>query len=178
LTNEKNRGLQNISKLKREITRYTIIAALVAEVIFLLFIGPGILFPYGLAIGTCIAIVNLHVIEATIGQAVYKGKKGPVILGFIIRGLLYGGSFLLAAKTSYITAIGAAIGFLLPRIVLYIRHGLAPAIRKKLGKEPPTEYRTDTRSRVFIKEPWIVRYRKGRAYMTFRHYKKIRKDAN
>ena len=142
--------------------------------IFLVLVGPDILFPYGLAIGVCIAIVNLHVIGITIEQAVYRGKKGPVTLGFIIRALLYGGAFLLAVKTSYITAIGAAVGFLLPRIVLYIRLGLAPAVRKKLAKEPPAVYRADARSRVFIKEPWIVRYRKGRAYMTFRHYKKIR----
>ena len=172
----KNRGWQNISKYKKEITRYTIIAALVAEVISLPIFKPGILFPYGLAIGVCIAIVNLHVISITIEQAVNRGKKGPVILGLVIRILLYGGAFLLAAKTSGVTAIGAAIGFLLPRIVLYIKYGLAPAIRRKLGKEPPAIYKTDTRSMVFIKEPLMVKYKRGRTYMTHRHFKKRREN--
>jgi len=145
-------------------------------VISLPIVGPGILFPYGLAIGTCVSIINLGIISISIGSAVERGKKGPVIVGYIVRILLYAGAFLLAIKTSGITGLGAAIGFMLPRITLYIRYALLPLIRRKLGKESQAVYMTDTHSRVFVKEPWLVRYNRGRAYVTHRHFRKVRID--
>ena len=148
---------------------------MIAELISLLVLGPNILFPYGLAIGACVAIVNLSVISVTINQAIERGKKGPVIWGFILRVVLYGGAFWLAVTTSGVSGVGAAIGFLLPRITLYIRYGLLLALRRKLKKEPAPVYKADTRSNVFIKEPWLVRYsKKGRSYVTHRHYRKVR----
>ncbi len=137
-------------------------------------IGPGILFPYGLAIGACISIVNLSVISVSIDRAIAKGKEGPVIIGFIVRILLYAGAVVVPARTSGISAVGAVVGLLLPHIVLYVKYGLIPWIRRKTGKEPETVYAVDTRSRMFIKEPWMIRYSKGRTYLTHRRYKKIR----
>ena len=136
--------------------------------------GPNILFPYGLAVGVCAAIVNLNIISVSIDRAVERGRRGPVIIGFIIRILLYAGAFWLAVRTSGISGLGAAIGFLLPRVTMYVRHVFMPWLRRRLGKEPLAVYRTDTKSNVFVKEPWSVRYNKGRAYKTFRHYKKVR----
>ena len=164
----------NIPKIKREITIYTIIAAAACEVISLPIFGLGILFPYGLAIGVCVAIVNLSVISSSIDKAVERGRKGPVVAGLIIRILLYGGAFLLAVRTANISGLGAAVGFLLPRIMMHIRYALLPWLRIKTGREPAAVYVTDTRSNVFIKEPRLVRYNKGRAFVTHRHYKKIR----
>jgi hypothetical protein len=163
-----------IKDIKKEVILYTIISAAAAELISLPLIGPNIFFPYGLAIGTCIAIINLNIISKSIDRAVETGRKAPVTLGLIVRILLYGGGFLLAAGTSGLSGLGAAIGFLLPRAVLYITKALAPAIKRKITKEPAAVYVTDTSSNLFIKEPWIVRYRKGRTYITYRHYRKIR----
>ena len=132
------------------------------------------MFPYGLAIGACVAIVNLNIISTSIDRAVAKGKKGPVIFGFILRLLLYFGAFWLAITTSGLTGLGAAIGFLLPRIVLYISKGLVPFLKKKINKEPDPVYVTDTRSNMFIKEPSMVRSKNNRSYVTYRHYRKIR----
>ena len=50
---------------------------------------------------------------------------------------------------------------------------MVPAFRRKLGKEPTPVYVTDTKSKVFFKEPWMVKYRKGRAYLTHRHFRKV-----
>jgi hypothetical protein len=141
-------------------------------------LGPNVFFPYGLAIGVCVAIVNLHIISITIGRAVGQGKTGPVIAGFIIRILLYGGAFVMAVKTSGLTGLGVATGFLLPRVTLYIRYGLLPVIRRKLGKEPPPVYVTDSRSNMLVKDPSFIRYSGGKVYMTHRHYRKVKKHIN
>ena len=163
-----------ISKLKKEITLYSLIAAVITGVISLLVIGPDIFFPYGLAIGICIAIVNLNIISVSIERAFDRGKRWPVIVGFFIRVLLYGGAFLLAVRTSPISGLGAAIAFLLPHLMMYLCQGILPYFRRKLNKEPPAVYITDTKSNLFIKEPWIVLYKNGRAYVTYKHYRKIR----
>ena len=150
-------------------------AAAIAEVISLPVFGLNILFLYGLAIGVCVAIVNLHIISITIARAVERGKKTPVIAGFIVRALLYGGAFLLAVRTSGASGLGAAAGFLLPRVVMYFRYGLLSAARRKLRKEPAPVFVTDTRSNMFIKEPQYVLYCGGKTYMTHRHYRKVKK---
>jgi len=169
----KKRGM-GLPDLRKDITGYTLIAAVAAELISLPFLGPNILFPYGLALGICAALIALYVISVSIDRAVARGKRSPVFLGFFIRMLLYGGALWLAVRTSGISGAGAAIGLLLPQAALRIRLGLVPAIRRKLGREPAAVYRTDTRSRVFVKEPWLVRYNKGRMYLTHRHYRKVR----
>ena len=138
--------------------------------------GLNILFPYGLAIGTCAAVINMNIISATIRQAVDRGKKGPVIVGFVVRILLYAGAFVLAANTGILAFLGAAIGALLPHLMIYIRHALIPKFRKGKEKEPAPVYVVDTRSLVFFKEPWFVKYKSGRAYLTHRHFRRIRVD--
>ena len=127
-----------------------------------------------MAIGAGAAIVNLFIISVSIERAVERGKKGPVTLGFFLRILLYGGAFVLAVRLSGVTAVGAVIGFLIPRVSLYIKHGLLPTLREKLGKEPKPVYKTDTSSNLFIKEPSQVKDFGGRTYLTYHHYRKIR----
>ena len=139
-------------------------------------IGPGILFPYGLALGVCASVIALNIISISIDRAAERGKKGPVFFGFLFRIVIYGGAFWLAVKTAGVASMGAAVGLLLPHIMLYIMYGLLPALKRKFGKEkePEMVYVADTRSMVFFKEPWLVRYNNGRAYITNKRYRKIR----
>jgi len=148
------------------------VTAAVAEVVSLPVTGPNILFPFGLAIGVCAAIVSLHIIGASIEGAVKRGKKAPVILGFVVRILLYGGTFWFGLKTSYVSGVGVAIGFLLPHLAMYVKYGLAPSVRRKLGKEPQTVYETDTSVNLFFKEPLHMLKLGESTYMTFRHFRK------
>ena len=153
---------------------YTIIAAAAAGIISLPVLGPNIPFLYGLALGTCIAVIALFIISRTVEMAADSGSRSPVIFGFVIRVLLYGGVLYLAAGTSVFSLAGAAIGLLLPHIALYVMHGLVPVIRRKIKREPEPVYVADTSSNLFIKEPWIVLYKNNRTYMTYRHYRKRR----
>ena len=111
------------------------------------------------------------------GRASAKGKKGPVHGGFALRAIVYAAAFLLAAKTAGLSGVGAGIGFFLPHVAMYYTLGLRPVIRRKLGREPRASYITDTGSRVFYKDPWMVieNYKdKDRSYVTFRHFRRIR----
>ena len=162
-----------ILKLKKEIIKYTIIVAEVAALISLFIFDQKILFPYGLAVGVCAAAISLGIISSTIEKAVQSGRRGPVVIGFYMRVFLYGGALVLAARTGGVAVFGAAIGMLIPHLVIYMRHAIVPAFRRKVGKEPAPVYVTDTKSRVFFKEPWMVKYRRGRAYLTHRHFRKV-----
>jgi len=161
-------------EVKKEIVTYTIIAAAIAEIISLPLFGLNIMFPYGLAIGVCVAVLNLNIISKSIEKAVAQRNRSPVIVGFFIRIVLYGGGFYLAVTTSLISGLAAAIGFALPHIVLYIRKAIMPVLKKKINKEPAPIYVVDTSSNMFIKEPWIVQYKNSRTYLTYRHYRKRR----
>ena len=163
-----------MTEVKKKTTKYSIIAAVVAALVSLPVTGFSILFPYGMALGVCVSIVNLSVISSSIDRAVASGKKAPVIIGFLVRILLYAGAFWLAVSTGGLSALGAAIGFLLPRLILQIIYGTAPWLKQKIGREPKPVYKTDTRSNIFDKEPRFVRYNRGRAYMTHRHFRKVR----
>jgi len=153
---------------------YTIIAAGAAGLVSLPVIGPNVLFLYGLAIGACVAIIALNIISRTIDRAAGSGKKAPVLFGFFIRVLLYGGALYFAASTSVLTFAGAAAGLLLPHAAMYIMYGLVLVIKRKLKNEPAPTWVPDTRSLLFIKEPQFEKPNKGRTYLTHRHYRKIR----
>ena len=139
-------------------------------------IGPNILFSYGLAIGACAAVIALNIIGVSIERAAERNKKKPVIFGYIIRVLLYGGALFFAVRTSGLTFAGAAIGLLLPHAALYVMYGLVPAIRKRVRKEPQPVWVTDTRSLLFVSEPHLVLQSNGRTYLSHRHYRKIRTE--
>jgi len=99
------------------------------------------------------------------------------MIGFITRLVLYAAGLYLAAVTDPLAVLGAAIGLLIPHLVIYIRFAIRPAIRRKLGKVPSYVYVPDTRTNIFIKEPSFVRYNKGKAYLTHRHYRRLRVEA-
>ena len=163
-----------MTEVKKEIVKYTIIAAAIAEIISLPILGLNIMFPYGLAIGVCVAVLNLNIISKSIEKAIAQRKRGPVIVGFFIRIALYGGGFYLAVTTSLISGLAAAIGFILPHIVLYIRKAIVPALKRKMSKEPAPVYVVDTSSNLFFKEPEMVLYKNSRTYLTYKHYRKRR----
>jgi ATP synthase I chain. len=163
-----------MTEVKKEIVKYTIIAAAITEIISLPLLGLNIMFPYGLAIGVCVAILNLNIISKSIEKAVAQGKRSPVIVGFFIRTALYAGGFYLAVTTSLISGLAAAIGFVLPHIVLYIRKAILPALKRKISKEPAPIYVADTSINLFIKEPEMVLSKNSRTYLTYRHYRKRR----
>ena len=170
----KIRGGSIISKIRKDIILYTVIAAAVCQLISLPIVGPSILFTYGLAIGVCAAVIALNIIGFSVERATDSGKRKPVIFGYIFRILLYGGALILAVNTSVTSLAGAAIGLLLPHAVMCVIYGMLPVVRRKIAKEPQPVWVTDTSSMLFVKEPSLVIDNRGKTYLTHRHYRKKR----
>ena len=163
-----------MAEIKKAITKYSIIVALIAEIISLFVFGPGILFPYGLVLGVCAALVNMGILSFSIDRAIALGKKGPVNVGLIVRIIIYAAAFFISARTGHISGIGTAIGFILPKLAMQIEFNFLPWFRRKTGREPEPVFVTDKQSKIFDKEPRFVLYNKGRMYVTHRKYRKVR----
>ena len=170
----KKRGRMNISKFKKEITLCIIALAVVVEVVSLPFLGWNILFAYGLAIGTVVAIVNTNILSRAAQKAVDTDNKKVFISSYILRIVIYGGAFILSIKTAGIAGLGTAIGFFLPQISMYIVAGLLPKIRKMRGLENPVHYETDETKRVFEKNPWIELCYNERIYKSYKRFRIVK----
>ena len=168
----------DISKLRKEIIKYTIIVAAVVGGASLLILWPNAYFSYGLALGTCASVINMNILSVFIEQASKKGKKGLIQGSFLVRVLIYGSVFWLVMNTAALASLGAVIGFFLPQIAMLYIFRLRPVIRRKTGEEPGYIYVIDTKSKVFFKEPRFVidNYNSGkRSYVTHRRFRKVRK---
>ena len=165
-----------MTEIRKTTTKYTLIAAAVCEIISLFIIGPGILFPYGLALGICAALINMSVLSFTVERSIALGKKGPVNAGLVIRIAIYAAAFLISARTGGISGLGTAIGFVLPKIAMQIKFNFLPWFRGKTGREPAPVYVTDKYSKIFDKEPRFVLYNKGRMYITHKKFRKVKQQ--
>lgn len=164
--------MQKISKIKTKNLQYCVAGAAVLWIASLFFLGLNVIFPYGLALGTAVALVGMHVLAATIEGAARSGRKAPLIVGYVLRIVLYGGALYIAFKTGTAAGVGAAAGLLLPRVMLPIQQLLVPKLLVLLGKAPKTQhyYKKETSGRRFEKTPRMVLYRRGRAYLTHRRF--------
>lgn len=137
-------------------------------------IGPQPLFFYGLALGTVVAIADLHAHAWIVERFTDAGHKRIVLAGFFARYAILGVVFFISTRSGLVSAIGTAIGYILPKIALHVALGIAPTIRRKLGKEPETHYEVDRIEKFFIKEPWLVLYRNGKIYKTHRRHRRVK----
>ena len=165
----------NISKFKKEITLCIIALAVVVEVISLPFLGWNILFTYGLAIGTVVAIVNTNILSRAAEKAVATNKPRVVTISYILRMVIYGGAFLFSIKTARVAGIGTAIGFFLPQVSMYIVVGLFPIIRKKRGLDSHTRYEVDETRRVYEKKPWVELCHNERIYKSYKRFRIVKR---
>lgn len=111
---------------------YSLIVAIIFEVGSLCFIGIDPLFTYGLALGTAIAIVNYNFLRFTSGLALVKGKGiSFVLLGYIIRLSIYGGTFLISYRSGAAGGIATLLGFISFKIALYYSYGIKPGLTSR-----------------------------------------------
>ncbi|HHX13867.1 MAG TPA: ATP synthase subunit I [Clostridiales bacterium] len=121
---------ETLTAFKNRIFRYTILIALVCELISLPFIGFNKDFAYGLALGTCIAIVNFNLLALTAKLTLERQKTLYSPLGYLLRMIIYGFVFWAALKISPLSALAAVIGFMTLKAAIFILHGLKPKFRE------------------------------------------------
>ncbi|MGI6751632.1 MAG: ATP synthase subunit I [Anaerovoracaceae bacterium] len=136
MINEKSKdALKEYEAFKNRIYKYTILIALIFQVVSLLILGWSIKFLGGLFIGTCISIINFQFLAWTCKKIVYGGKGSAVsIIGYFIRLLIYGASYYVCAKIDIIyCGFGCIAGFVTIKIAIVYLHAFKAGLdeRKK-----------------------------------------------
>ncbi|HZK02194.1 MAG TPA: ATP synthase subunit I [Anaerovoracaceae bacterium] len=111
---------------------YSVLIALIIELISLCIIGWNPLFAYGLALGTCIAIVNysIHAISIELSFAFRRGFSLTMV-GYVLRLIIYGGCFLVSYKTGTISGIATLFGYVTVKSAIIYLFALKPGFSSK-----------------------------------------------
>jgi hypothetical protein len=128
---------------------YSIIAAAIIMAGSLPIIGWNPLFAYGLALGTCIAVVNYNILVFSSKAALDRGRGvGLIIIGYTLRMAIYGGVFLFSYRTDTVSGIATLLGYLTVKLGMFYKYGFRPGFSgKRYGKGQLKDLDSD---------PWAV----------------------
>lgn len=165
--------MEDLSKFKNKIFIYGVLVMLIMEVISLPFLGFNLKFLYGLLLGTAISIVNFNIMTFATVRMLKTGKSYLAAVNYIIRLLIYGGVFYVAIKTDNLSGLGCILGFITTKVAIYIVHGFKPGF--KWMKSKRGEGISEGKQDIFIGDPYLVVYCRGRAVMTYKKYPDYKK---
>lgn len=129
-------GMNELTAFKNKILLYGIITALLVQLFSLPFLGLNAKFGYGLALGTSISIVNFNIMEFTMKKALSGGGAFVTFIGYMIRLMIYGGSFYISMKVSTISGLATLLGFLTLKASIYYLHGFKAKFTKDRKVRP------------------------------------------
>lgn len=113
--------MTSFMKFRNQIFKYSILIAVVMELISLVVLGVSSKFLLGLVSGTAVTIVNFTILERSAAKLMQKKSKGPVVAGYFIRLPIYGIVFYICLRAGLRSAVGCALGFVtLPLALMYI----------------------------------------------------------
>ena len=115
--------MDGLTSFKNKIFLYGIFVAVIVELVSLPFLGLNMQFSYGLALGTAIAILNFNIMAFTLKRALSGRGISISMLGYIIRLLIYGGTFYISMRVSQLSGLGTVLGFLTLKGAIYYLHG-------------------------------------------------------
>ena len=141
--------MDDIAKLKNQILIYSLITAVVVELVSLPILGWDAKFLYGLVLGTVVSILAFSVLVWSARRTLKQGKKSLSVVGYMIRLILYGAAFLAGIKLSIPAGIAAVIGILTTKAALLIVYGIKPKFDKdrKVPEHIRKEYEQRDRER-------------------------------
>lgn len=111
---------------------YSVLAAAIIELGSLPLIGWNPLFIYGLALGTCVAIVNYNILVLLSQKALDMGRGiSLAVVGYIVRLGIYGGVFLLSYKTGTVSGIATLLGYMTIKLSMFYVYGFKPGFASR-----------------------------------------------
>jgi ATP synthase I chain len=114
-------NMASFLKFRNQIFKYSILVAIIMEVVSFAVFGLSSKFLLGLVAGTAVTIVNFTILERSAAKLVQKNSKGPVVAGYFLRLPIYGVVFYVCLMAGMRSAIGCALGFVtLPLALIYI----------------------------------------------------------
>ena len=123
--------MTSLKEFRNEIIIYGIVMAAVAEVVSLFVIGPNALFAAGLAAGTAVSVIGFIILVRTGETLAEESKKSPILLGYIVRLLLYGVVFFICIKASLPCGFGCGVGFVTIHFGILFLYGVVYKFFKK-----------------------------------------------
>lgn len=131
----------NLNSFRNEIILYGIIMAAVGEIVSLFVIGPNIMFPIGLAVGTAVSIIGFVILVYTGKALMVNERKSPILLGYILRLGLYAVSFFFCIRMDLRCGFGCGLGFVTIHFGIMFLYGIVYKFIKK-KKNPLNDWTT------------------------------------
>lgn len=121
-----------LKRLANSLYGYSICAAIIIEAGSLLFIGWNPKFAYGLALGTCIAIVNYNLLVLS-SKAMLEKRHGMSLgfIGYLVRLAIYGGVFLLSYSVGIVSGIATLFGYFTLKLGIFYLYGFKPGFASR-----------------------------------------------
>ncbi|MDO4834524.1 MAG: hypothetical protein Q4A40_05755 [Bacillota bacterium] len=131
----------DLNEFRNEIIIYACLMAVLAELISLFVIGPSLMFSVGLLAGTAISITGFMILVRSGQYLLEKETKAPVLLGYVIRLVLYAVCFFICIKASLRCGAGCGCGFITIHCGILFLYGIVYNFFKK-KKNPLNDWTT------------------------------------
>lgn len=123
--------MTNLKSFRNEIIMYGAGFAAAAEVVSLFIIGPSVMFSAGLAAGTAVSIIGFVILVKSGETLMEESKKSPILLGYIVRLLLYGITFFICIRIGLQCGFGCGLGFITIHFGIMFLYGIVYKFIKK-----------------------------------------------
>lgn len=110
-----------------QIFKYGAIIAILCELLSLPFLGWSPQFAYGLALGTCVAVVNYSILTFSAKKIIYGGKGASMaVLSYVVRLIIYGGAFYMSYQIGTVSGLATLLGYMTLKMGMYYTYGFKP----------------------------------------------------
>lgn len=123
--------MSDIKKFRNEIIICACCVAALIEIISLPAAGPSLLFFTGLLTGTAASIAGFMILVRSGQLLTERGKRSPVVLGYIFRLIIYAVCFLICIRISLRCGAGCGFGLVTVHFGILFLYGIVYNFFKK-----------------------------------------------
>lgn len=117
---------KSLTTFKVQIYKYTFLTAIILEIGALPILGVGVRYvdySYGLALGTCIAVMSFNILFLMSKKVVMDGKRMWAVVGYLVRLPIYGAGFYFCIRLSVVCGVACLLGFFTSTLSIIYIHG-------------------------------------------------------
>lgn len=150
-----------------------LLIALICGAVTTIVIGFNLKFLISLLAGISLGSVNTIISDYFNKRAIEKGKAMTVVISGQLRLIIFAVLFYFAiTKLGYAGALGAGSGFLASYVGIMVATALRPKHNPVYAKNNKVEHENGLPKTVLIKDFEMVKYSKGRTFITHRLFNK------
>lgn len=127
----KEEHLTDINEVRNEIIIYGLMMAAAVEIVSFFIIGFSLMFLLGLLIGTGVSVLGFIILMRTGKSLMEVRSRFPILLGYMLRLVMYAVSFLFCIKLSLQCGCGCGLGFVTIHFGILFLYGIVYRFIKK-----------------------------------------------